>query len=129
MEVVVWGTNYTGAHFRGLDDKFDDRTVMIRLVGEQSDIVKLIRDNFSYGGTGVHGLAALCDDLRTGREMQWEGCGGVARIWADGNVVFEDPDAAAMELTASAPWVDLGTVVVTGRYQENVVNKLVRQRG
>jgi hypothetical protein len=118
MEVKVKAYTYTGARFRGFADSDDELPVKMKLVGSERNIVRFIRESFSYGDQGGMWLNDLVEAYKKGIEPIWDGCGACLFI--------KEGDEKLMDLRKEflvdekPKWVDLGIIDVDAKEFPNI---------
>lgn len=152
MQVVVYGNSYTGAHFRGIPDPIDSRDVKMVLVGEESNIVRYLLQNFFYDDNAVTTMAALTAGIKnylatadTYDETvpsvgSFDDCGGIIVIEGDASLDLQSeeggftflkelPDGTWEEEPHTAhTFVDLGHIEVNAFSDpSNHVNHLLKE--
>lgn len=139
MKLTVYGYNYTGAIWRGLDGTDDGRFVKVTFVGDERQLVTAVLDNFGYGEDDQYQTleqlkAAYAEhDLPNG-----DGCGFVLLAETeDGKRIIDDiideygnsGKNLDCVIHVDGQPMDLGEVdLATCEKPDRVVNLLVRER-
>lgn len=147
MKLSLLAVNYTGAHFRGLESKFDGRLHRIEIQGKEEDVVDFILGNYSYGSgeldeweddydeysrvPGEHTVEALVDRLGNDDITLFDGCGGFYWIKDEaGKMLWEYEDwKESMEAMGEKEEDALNLGLVDTEYVgagDEVVNRMVK---
>lgn len=132
IKLDVTGVNYTGAHFRGIPDKIDSRTVHLTVEGDEKAVTDFILDNFGWGGPDdeddKYTVDQMIDGFNRNNIMQFDGSGGVLEIKdADGKVIYVvDP---SMLLDDEPPAIELGAINLaeTTVHKHDHVNRMLHK--
>jgi hypothetical protein len=132
MKLTIYGINYTGAHFRGFADEHDERDVKMVLVGNESDIVNFILNNFSYGPTdSITRLKQLVTQMkRAGADKSsslpiFDGCGAILAIQDESNKYLVNiyTEICGTDFD-TVSFIDLGTIELPVT-SDNLVNDML----
>jgi len=84
---------YTGARFRGMQDETDAQVCIVTFTGDEQQVVKYLLDNASYGydeetheGMNMQAFIAGLDDASI---EQFDGCGGVLKVWHNDVLIYD----------------------------------------
>lgn len=87
--------NYTGAHFRGIDDETDGQICLLEITGSEEDVVDYLLEECSYGkppNGAKMTMGRYISAMEDGSISNFDGCGGVFSIEQDGKVLLDLSD-------------------------------------
>jgi hypothetical protein len=127
MKIEVTGSNYEGAHFRGIPSPTDDTSLKITLVCDNERMLcDWILDNFSYGpDEDVTCISTLAFAYKRQSVVNGDGCGMVAMLREGDNVLFLDEEYLETCTDDPRGILDLGEHTLTRDVPYNSLNKIV----
>ena len=134
MKVTIYGSNYTGHHFRLLECAYDSRDVKATLVGDESAIVDFILDNFSYGpDSAIQTINVLAEQMKKGSSdtlMMFDGCGAILAIYDENDKkivnVYNKMVGVGIKFK-TVKFIDLGTIQLPTT-TDDLINKMVKAK-